>query len=82
MPTCTVLPHLKKHGQLLDTEISASTELSIEQVRLAIAELSRQGEIAQCSVTRFTNGKPVQGIQCRISGYYPPAAPGRKPAAK
>ena len=82
MPTCTVLQHLKKHGQLLDTEISASTKLPLEQVRVAIAELSSRGEIAQCNVTKYTNGKPVNGIQCRISGYYPPAAPGRKPAAK
>jgi predicted ArsR family transcriptional regulator len=75
-----VLQHLKKHGQLLDSEIAASIKLSIEEVREAIAELSRRGEISFCSITRFRNGKPVEGVQCRISGYYPPAAPGRKPA--
>jgi hypothetical protein len=80
MPTDLVLQHLKKHGQLLDSEISASTKISIEQVRLAIDELSSQGEISQCKVTKFRDGKPVAGVQCRISGYYPPAAPGRKPA--
>ena len=80
MPSTTVLQHLKKYGQLLDSEIAASTKLPIEQVRLAIDELSRQGEISLCSVTRYRNGKPVEGLQCRISGYYPPAAPGRKPA--
>jgi hypothetical protein len=80
MPSNVVLQHLKKHGQLLDSEIAASTKLSIEQVRLAIDELSRLGEISQCAVTRYKNGKPVEGVQCRISGYYPPAAPGRKPS--
>jgi hypothetical protein len=80
MPTALVFQHLKKHGQLLDTEISASTKISLEQVRLAIDELSSQGEISQCTVTKFTDGKPVAGVQCRISGYYPPAAPGRKPS--
>ena len=80
MPSTLVLQHLKKHGQLLDTEISASTKISLEIVRLAIDELSSQGEISQCKVTKFSNGKPVTGVQCRISGYYPPAAPGRKPA--
>lgn len=79
MPSQLVLQHLKKHGQLLDTEISASTKISLEQVRFAINELSSQGEISQCNVTKFADGKPVNGIQCRISGYYPPAAPGRKP---
>lgn len=79
MPSNLVLQHLKKHGQLLDSEISASTKLSIEEVHRAIEELSRLGEISQCSVTKYRDGKPVAGVQCRISGYYPPAAPGRKP---
>jgi hypothetical protein len=76
-----VLQHLKKHGQLLDSEISASMKIPLEQVRLAIDELAGQGEISLCSVTRFRNGKAIEGVQCRISGYYPPATPGRKPAA-
>ena len=78
--TATVFQHLKKFGQLLDTEISASTKIPLKQVRTAIAELSEQGEISQCSVTKYEDGKPIQGIQCRISGYCPPAAPGRKPS--
>ncbi len=80
MPTALVLQHLKKHGQLLDSEISASIKISLEQVHQAIAELSSQGEISQCTITKYCDGKPVSGIQCRISGYCPPAAPGRKPA--
>lgn len=80
MTTALVLQHLKKHGQLLDSEISASTKISLEQVRCAIAELSSQGEISQCSITKFRDGQPYAGVQCRISGYYPPAAPGRKPS--
>lgn len=80
MTSTVVLQHLKKFGQLLDSEISASTKIPLEQVREAIEELSQRGEISRCSVTRFKNGKPVEGVQCRISGYYPPAAPGRKPA--
>ncbi len=80
MTTDLVLQHLKKHGQLLDSEISASTKISLEQVRLSIDELSSLGEISQCNVTKYRDGKPVHGVQCRISGYYPPAAPGRKPS--
>jgi hypothetical protein len=77
--THLVLQHLKKYGQLLDIEISASTKISLEQVRISIAELSRLGEISHCNVTKYRDGKPVTSVQCRISGYYPPAAPGRKP---
>lgn len=82
MHAAKVLQHLKKHGQLLDSEIAAATGLSIDLVRAALVELSAQGEISKCSVTSFKDGKAIEGIQCRIAGYAPPAAPGRKPAAK
>ncbi|MDR0379478.1 MAG: transcriptional regulator [Candidatus Accumulibacter sp.] len=80
MTSSTVLLHLKKHGQLLDSEISALTDIPIEEIRRAIEDLSSRGEISLCSVTRYKNGRSFEGLQCRISGYYPPAAPGRKPA--
>lgn len=82
MHTTPVLQYLKKHGQLLDLEIAAATGIPLEQVHISISELTAQGEISRCSVTRFKNGKPIEGIQCRIAGYFPPAAPGRKPGAK
>lgn len=82
MHAATVLQHLKKHGQLLDSEIAQATGLSIDQVRESLLTLSAQGEISKCSVTTFKDGKAIEGIQCRIAGYAPPAAPGRKPAAK
>ncbi|PKO87815.1 MAG: transcriptional regulator [Betaproteobacteria bacterium HGW-Betaproteobacteria-10] len=82
MHTITVLQHLKKHGQLLDSEIAAATGIPLEDVRISLMALSAQGEISKCSVTTFKDGKPIEGIQCRIAGYAPPAAPGRKPAVK
>lgn len=82
MNTAKILLHLKKHGQLLDSEIAVAMGLSIDVVRASLVELSAQGEISKCSVTSFKDGKAIEGIQCRIAGYAPPAAPGRKPAAK
>lgn len=82
MTTPKVLDHLKKHGQLLDLEIANAIKLSIDEVRTALSELSAQQEISMCSVTSFKNGKPVEAIQCRIFGYFPKPAPGRKPASK
>jgi hypothetical protein len=32
-----------------------------------------------CSLTRFEDGKRIDAWQCRVSGYVPPVAPGRKP---
>lgn len=79
MHAASVLQHLKKHGQLLDSEIASATGLSLKAVRSSIIDLSVRGEISRCSVTRYADGKPVEAIQCRISGYFPPASPGRKP---
>ena len=78
MQTDQVLSHLKKHGQLLDSEIASATGIALSQVRKSLADLTTRGEISQCSVTHFKGDKRVEGIQCRISGYVPPVAPGRK----
>lgn len=74
-----LLQCLKKHGQLLDSEIASATGISLAKVRLALSDLAMRGEISRCSVTRYDKGKPVEAMQCRISGYVPPASPGRKP---
>jgi hypothetical protein len=78
MQTNLVLNHLKKHGQLLDLEIASATGIALVQVRKSLADLTSRGEISQCSVTHFHGNKRVDGFQCRISGYVPPVAPGRK----
>jgi predicted transcriptional regulator len=80
--TSSVFLHLKKHGQLLDSEIAAATGIALPDVHDSISKLVEQGEISRCSVTRFNQGVAVEGIQCRIRGFSPPAAPGRKPATK
>ncbi|RIX48966.1 MAG: transcriptional regulator [Rhodocyclales bacterium GT-UBC] len=82
MHTAQVFEYLKKHGQLLDSEIASATGIELEQVRISISQLSSQGEISRCTVTSFKNGQPFEAIQCRIFGYFPPATPGRKPATK
>lgn len=82
MHTDSVLQYLKKYGQRLDLEIAAGTGIPLKQVRQSLAALSDSGDISRCSVTRFDDGKPVEAILCRISGYIPPAAPGRKPGVK
>lgn len=81
MNTDAVMVYLKKHGQLLDSEIATGTGISLEEVRETIATLSSQGEISRCSITSFVNGKAIEGFQCRMAGYFPKPAPGRKPAA-
>ena len=81
MHATTILQYLKKHGQHLDREIASATGIPLSAVRISLSELSSRGEISQCSVTRFNDGKPVVGTLCRVAGYIPPKAPGRKPGA-
>ena len=82
MHSDTILQCLKKHGQLLDSEIAQATGISLANVRSSLTDLSERGEISRCSITRFNNGKAIEGFLCRVAGYVPPPTPGRKPGAK
>ena len=79
MHAIPVLQYLKKHGEQLDTDIATALGIPLPEIRVSLSYLSSQGETSQCSVTRFPNGKPVQGMLYRAIGYIPPKAPGRKP---
>ena len=79
MHTSPILQYLKKHGQLADWEIAAAMDIPLQKVRSTLTELSEKGEVSRCSVTRFENGKPIEGMLCRAAGTIPPKAPGRKP---
>jgi hypothetical protein len=82
MHNAPILQHLKKYGQQLDSEIAAATGIPLPKVRLSLTDLSARGEISRCNVTRFDDGKAIEGILCRVAGFIPPSAPGRKPGAK
>ena len=77
-----ILQYLKNHGEQLDSEIAAATGLSLENVRLEVSKLSARGDVMVCRSIRFKNGKEVEAVLCRVSGYIPPPAPGRKPKAQ
>ena len=73
-----ILQCLKKHGQRLDSEIAKETGLPLATVRQGLAALRASGDVVTCDLTRFEDGKPIKSWVCRISGYTPPPAPGRK----
>lgn len=75
----SILQQLRKHGQMLDSEIAVATGIPLKKVRSSLNDMSAQGVILGCSITRYEDGKPIQAMQCRISGYVPPASPGRRP---
>ena len=82
MHTTSILQYLKKHGQQVDWEIAEAMGIPLPKVRLSLTDLSARGEISRCSVTRFTNGEPKEGMLCRAAGFIQPKAPGRKPGIK
>lgn len=73
-----ILDCLKKYGQRLDLEIAKETGVPLEKVRERLAALAATGAVITCSLTRFEKGKRIDAWQCRVSGYVPPLAPGRK----
>ena len=73
-----ILECLKKHGQRLDSEIAKEIGVPLATVRQRLAGLAARGAIVTCRLTRFDNGKRTESLQCRVSGYVPPPAPGRK----
>ena len=74
-----ILSCLKKHGQRLDSEIAAEVNMSLTDVRAFLAKLSESGEVIACKLTRFENGRAIDALVYRASGYFPPPAAGRKP---
>lgn len=80
--TSTIIKCLKKHGQLLDREISKETGIPLSTVRDSLPGLSESGAISQCDVTRYENGKPVKSSLCRIAGYAPSWSTTRRATAK
>jgi DNA-binding IclR family transcriptional regulator len=77
-----ILDCLKKYGQRLDVELAKETGVPLAVVRERLVALAATGAVITCSLTRFNNGKRLDAWQCRVSGYVPPLAPGRKALPK
>ena len=73
---------LKKYGQRLDLEMAREMGVPLATVRKQLIGLAAKNEVVMCELTRFENGKRIDAWQCRVSGYLPPAAPGRKATVK
>jgi hypothetical protein len=73
-----ILRYLKLNGECLDSEIAAATGQTLAKIRVSLSELTAKGEVIACRSIRYKDGKPIDGMLCRMSGYIPPAAPGRK----
>ena len=77
-----ILQYLKHHGEQLDSQIATATGISLAKVRSSVSELSARGEVVVCRSIRYQNDKSTEALLCRLSGFTPPAAPGRKAKAQ
>lgn len=73
-----ILQYLKEHGEQLDAELAATVGGSLENVRRSLSELSDRGDVILCRTTRFTDDGKIEGMLCRLSGFFPPMSRGRK----
>jgi predicted ArsR family transcriptional regulator len=78
MSALSILNHLKKHGEQLDAEIAVALSISLDKTRAHLAQLTTEREVMTYHSTRFIDGQKTEGIRCRLVGYTPPSAPGRK----
>ena len=77
-----ILEYLKKHGQRMDFEIAKEMGIPLASVRESLMALAGTREAILCNLIRFENDKRIDTWQCRVSGFVPPSAPGRKPKPK
>jgi len=73
-----ILQYLKTHGESQDTDIAKAVGLTLANALIQLSELTTKGEIMSYHSTKFVSGKKIEGMRCRVAGYIPPAAPGRK----
>jgi DNA-binding IclR family transcriptional regulator len=73
-----ILEYLKKHGESLDTEISAATGLPLIKVHQHMSELTAKGEVMVCNATRYEDGNKVEVMICRLVGHGPVVKKGKK----
>ena len=73
-----MLQYLKKNGERFDWEIAEHMSMPLASVKQRLTELTSKGEVIMCHSIQFNDGNRTEGMRCRLAGYIPPAAPGRK----
>lgn len=77
-----IIQHLRANGEQLNADIAAALKIPRDVVRRHVSQLSSAGDVICCQVTRYSDGKKVEDVSCRLSAYVPPRSPGRKPGVK
>jgi hypothetical protein len=78
----TIIKYLKDSGEQLDKDMAEALQVPINDLQKSVSELSANGEIICCKVTRYIEGRKIEGMSCRLSCDLPAPARGRKAGAK
>lgn len=78
----SILDYLKSNGEQLDADIARALGIPMVQLRNHVADLSATGDVICCKVTRYVEGRKIEGTSCRLSCELPAPARGRKPGVK
>lgn len=78
----TILGFLRNNGEQLDVDMAESLSIPLDNLREEIARLAASGDVICCKVTRFIEGRKIEGTSCRLSCDPPTPARGRKPGVK
>jgi hypothetical protein len=73
-----IIQYLKTHGESQDSDIAKAFGVTLANARIQLTELAGNKEIMYYHSIKFVGGKKIEGMRCRVAGYIPPAAPGRK----
>lgn len=65
--TAAIIEYLQINGEKMEAEIAKALQLPMSQVQSHLAQLSVNGEVICCKVTRFPDGKKVEGTSVRLS---------------
>jgi hypothetical protein len=63
----SILDFLKTNGERLEAEIANALHVPMTLVQSHVSQLSSAGEVVCCKVTRFLDGKKIEGTSCRLS---------------
>jgi|KBSSwiStaDraftv2_1062776.scaffolds.fasta_scaffold228432_3 predicted ArsR family transcriptional regulator len=62
-----IIDYLQVNGEKMETEIAKALQIPMTQIHTHLAQLSVSGEVICCKVTRYIDGKPVEGTSYRLS---------------
>ncbi|MCM8595026.1 ArsR family transcriptional regulator [Accumulibacter sp.] len=77
--TEAIVAFLRSNGEQLDVDMAEVLNIPIAELREQVARLAASGDVICCRVTRFIEGRKIEGISCRLSCDPPTPARGRKP---